>query len=89
MLIDEMSLGLAPSMIESVTVAVAEMQERTGIGVLVVEQNAAVAERLAHRALRIETGQVMVDREIEEEAHHVPTVDDPEVAPRQPTGARR
>jgi len=58
--------------------------------VLVVEQNAAVAERLAHRALRIETGRVMVDRDIEEEAHHVPTVDDePEVAPRLPTGAGR
>ncbi|WP_149535932.1 ABC transporter ATP-binding protein [Siccirubricoccus phaeus] len=55
---DEPSLGLAPSLVDAVFALVAEIRA-AGTTVLMVEQNAMAALRLADRAYLLETGQVV------------------------------
>jgi branched-chain amino acid transport system ATP-binding protein len=54
---DEPSLGLAPMMVETIGGMIAGIR-RQGTTVLLVEQNAALALRLADRAYVLETGRV-------------------------------
>lgn len=61
LLLDEPSLGLAPTIIRNITDTIAEINRRDGIGVLLVEQNARMALSLANRAYVIETGQIVAD----------------------------
>jgi branched-chain amino acid transport system ATP-binding protein len=56
-LIDELSLGLAPVIVERL-VPVIERVAASGVGVLLIEQFAAVALRLATRAHVIEGGRL-------------------------------
>ena len=56
-LFDEPSLGLAPIMVETIGTMIAGIRER-GTTVLLVEQNASLALRLADRAYVLETGRV-------------------------------
>jgi branched-chain amino acid transport system ATP-binding protein len=56
-LFDEPSLGLAPIMVETIGGMIAGIRER-GATVLLVEQNASLALRLADRAYVLETGRV-------------------------------
>jgi branched-chain amino acid transport system ATP-binding protein len=58
LMLDEPSLGLAPLVTREVFRVVGELNEREGVAVLVVEQNAAIALRAAHRAYVLETGRV-------------------------------
>ena len=55
LLLDEPSLGLAPLMVRTIFGAIRDLNRRTGLTVLLVEQNAWQALRLAHR------GYVMVN----------------------------
>jgi branched-chain amino acid transport system ATP-binding protein len=57
LLLDEPSLGLAPLLVKTIFAAVAEINAR-GVTVLLVEQNARAALRLAHRAYVLETGRI-------------------------------
>jgi branched-chain amino acid transport system ATP-binding protein len=57
LLLDEPSLGLAPLMAERIAETVKEINEQ-GTSVLLVEQNAALALRLAERAYVLEVGEV-------------------------------
>ncbi|MQA90113.1 MAG: ATP-binding cassette domain-containing protein [Gemmatimonas sp.] len=57
LLLDEPSLGLAPLVVEEVFDAVAELNRR-GTSVLLAEQNANAALRIATRGYVFETGQV-------------------------------
>jgi len=57
MLFDEPSLGLAPIMVETIGKMIARIREQ-GTTVLLVEQNASLALRLADRAYVLETGRV-------------------------------
>src|SRR6185437_3497006 len=57
LLFDEPSLGLAPIMVETIGTMIAGIRER-GTTVLLVEQNASLALRLADRAYVLETGRV-------------------------------
>ncbi|MCC6194501.1 MAG: ABC transporter ATP-binding protein [Burkholderiales bacterium] len=59
-LFDEPSLGLAPIMVETIGTMIAGIRER-GTTVLLVEQNAALALRLADRAYVLETGRVTLE----------------------------
>jgi ABC-type branched-subunit amino acid transport system ATPase component len=58
LLVDELSLGLAPGAISNLTTALKEYQERTGIAVLLVEQNVSVAMDLADSVYVLEAGHV-------------------------------
>jgi branched-chain amino acid transport system ATP-binding protein len=57
LLFDEPSLGLAPIMVETIGTMIATIRDQ-GTTVLLVEQNAALALRLADRAYVLETGRV-------------------------------
>jgi branched-chain amino acid transport system ATP-binding protein len=57
LLLDEPSLGLAPQVVQTIFNTLAEVNQQ-GVALLLVEQNAALALRLAHRAYVLETGQV-------------------------------
>ena len=58
LMFDEPSLGLAPSLVEQVFLIVQEIRAQ-GTTVLMVEQNAMAALRLADRAFLLETGHVV------------------------------
>jgi branched-chain amino acid transport system ATP-binding protein len=57
LLLDEPSLGLAPLVVAKVFEVIASLSAR-GISVLLVEQNARAALKLAHRGYVLETGRI-------------------------------
>lgn len=57
LLLDEPSLGLAPQIVETIFRIVLEVNKQ-GMTVLLVEQNAFQALKVAHRAYVIETGEI-------------------------------
>jgi branched-chain amino acid transport system ATP-binding protein len=61
MLLDEPSFGLAPLIVEELFEILREVNRETGVAMLVVEQNAALALELAEHAYLLETGRVVMD----------------------------
>ena len=61
LLLDEPSLGLAPMVVREIFRIVRELNEREGLAVLVVEQDARLALGAAARAYVLEVGRVAVD----------------------------
>jgi branched-chain amino acid transport system ATP-binding protein len=59
MLLDEPSLGLAPIIVSRIFKIIREINDQ-GTTVLLVEQNAKAALRLAHRAYVMETGKIVM-----------------------------
>lgn len=59
LLLDEPSLGLAPQVVETIFQTLAEIH-RSGVSILLVEQNAAKALAFADRAYVLETGRVVM-----------------------------
>ena len=62
LLLDEPSLGLAPLVVEEIMLLLAKINQQ-GIAVLLVEQNAYEALKLAHRAYVLETGNIVMTGE--------------------------
>jgi len=60
LLLDEPSLGLAPLVTREIFRIVSELNEKEGLTVLVVEQNAAIALEVASYAYVLEVGKVAV-----------------------------
>ncbi len=60
LMLDEPSLGLAPMIVREIFRIVRELNEREGLTVLVVEQDARIALRTAARAYVLEVGRVAV-----------------------------
>jgi branched-chain amino acid transport system ATP-binding protein len=58
LMLDEPSLGLAPIVIEQVFDKILELNKQTRLGVLLVEQNSAMALEIATRAFVLETGAI-------------------------------
>ena len=58
LMLDEPSLGLAPLITREVFRVVGDLNQKEGLSVLVVEQNAAIALSSAHRAYVLETGSI-------------------------------
>jgi branched-chain amino acid transport system ATP-binding protein len=58
LLLDEPSLGLAPLLVSEIFRIIRELNEREGLSVLVVEQNAHIALQLAQTAFVLEVGTV-------------------------------
>jgi len=68
-LLDEPTIGLAPSLIDEVYRIVHDLRGR-GIALLIVEQNARTALRNADRAYVLEQGRVRFEGSGEEILHH-------------------
>ena len=65
LLVDELSLGLAPVVVKRLVPTLAAVAE-SGVGVLLIEQFAHVALRLANRAYILEGGRIRYDGTAEE-----------------------
>jgi len=61
LLIDELSLGLAPVVVEDLARRVSSIRRELGITVLLVEQNAGVALAVADSGYVLETGRVVLE----------------------------
>ena len=70
LLLDEPSLGLAPTITREFFAIVKRLNEEEGLTVLVVEQNATVALEAAQRAYVLEVGRVAVSGESAELQRH-------------------
>jgi branched-chain amino acid transport system ATP-binding protein len=66
LMLDEPSLGLAPLVTREVFRVVTDLNEKEGLAVLVVEQNAAIALAAAARAYVLETGSVKISGDADE-----------------------
>jgi branched-chain amino acid transport system ATP-binding protein len=62
LLLDEPSLGLAPMLVKSIFKAIREINQ-TGVTVILVEQNARAALKLANRAYVLDVGSVVLKGE--------------------------
>jgi branched-chain amino acid transport system ATP-binding protein len=60
LLMDEPSTGLAPLMVAEVGNQISDVSQRLGVSILLVEQNARMALRLADRAYCLELGKVVL-----------------------------
>ena len=65
LMMDEPSLGLAPVVIDAVAEAILDIN-KTGISVLLVEQNAGLVTRVAKKCYVIEVGKVVLEGQISE-----------------------
>lgn len=65
LLLDEPSLGLAPVIVEQIFAFIRDLR-KTGTTVLLVEQNASMALRIADRAYVLETGAITMSGEASE-----------------------
>jgi branched-chain amino acid transport system ATP-binding protein len=70
LMLDEPSLGLAPTVVQEIFRIVKELNADDGLTVLVVEQNANVALDAAARAYVLEVGQVAIEGESAELRRH-------------------
>jgi branched-chain amino acid transport system ATP-binding protein len=59
MLLDEPSLGLAPTLVQSIFGVISDIKQR-GVTILLVEQNAHMALRVADRGYVLETGRIVL-----------------------------
>ena len=62
LLLDEPSLGLAPKLVQEIFRTISEINKQ-GVTILLVEQNARIALRVAKRAYVLETGKVALSGE--------------------------
>jgi len=60
LLLDEPSLGLAPLIVSQIFAAIGRINRERGTAILLVEQNAHHALRLAHRGYVLATGRVVM-----------------------------
>jgi branched-chain amino acid transport system ATP-binding protein len=70
LMLDEPSLGLAPTIVRELFATVRKLNEEDGLTVLVVEQNATIALEIAARAYVLEVGRVAVEGTSDELRRH-------------------
>jgi branched-chain amino acid transport system ATP-binding protein len=68
-LLDEPSLGLSPVMVQGIAKIIKEINQN-GVSIILVEQNANLALRLAHKGYVLETGKVVLEARAEELLHN-------------------
>ncbi|MBI3435221.1 MAG: ABC transporter ATP-binding protein [Proteobacteria bacterium] len=61
LLIDELSLGLAPMVVEDLAARLVEIRRELGIAILLVEQSASVALAFADHGYVMENGRIVLD----------------------------
>ena len=59
--IDELSLGLAPMVVDTLAEHLRALHRERGLAVLLIEQNAALAFELCDRAYVLEAGRMVLD----------------------------
>jgi branched-chain amino acid transport system ATP-binding protein len=59
LMLDEPSFGVAPRVVEEIFAIIRRVNREGGVGVLLIEQNAALALALADHAVLLETGRVV------------------------------
>ena len=70
LLLDEPSLGLAPIIINEIFKELTEVNQKMGMTILIVEQNAKKALQLSHRAYVIQTGKIVMEGKSSELLHN-------------------
>jgi branched-chain amino acid transport system ATP-binding protein len=60
LLLDEPSMGLAPILVETVFDTIKEINEKEGVTVLLVEQNAHMSLQISHRGYVLQTGEIVI-----------------------------
>ena len=60
LLLDEPSFGLAPLIVQEIFGIMRRVREESGVGILLVEQNANLALELADLAFLLETGRIVM-----------------------------
>jgi len=68
LLMDEPSMGVAPLVLEEISLAIRDI-EKQGISIVLVEQNSHMAFTLAKRAYILEVGRIVGEGAVEELAH--------------------
>jgi branched-chain amino acid transport system ATP-binding protein len=61
LLMDEPSMGLAPVLVESIFKIIRDLNQNEGTTILLVEQNAHMALRVAHRGYVLQTGSIVLE----------------------------
>jgi branched-chain amino acid transport system ATP-binding protein len=61
LLVDELSLGLAPVVVQDLTRRLAEIKRELGLSILIVEQSAALALDIADYGYVMENGRIVLD----------------------------
>lgn len=69
LMLDEPSLGLAPLIVREIFQIIGELR-RTGVSILLVEQNARAALQIADYAYVLETGEIVLEGKAQELASH-------------------
>jgi branched-chain amino acid transport system ATP-binding protein len=70
LMIDELSLGLAPVVVQDLTQRLLAVRDELGIAILLVEQSATVALEIADYAYVMENGRIVLDGDRERLAGH-------------------
>ncbi len=66
LLLDEPSLGLAPLLVKTIFQTIKEINESGGVTIVLVEQNARAALKLAHRGYVLEVGNIVLEEDTAE-----------------------
>jgi len=61
LLMDEPSMGLAPVLVEAIFKVIRDLNQNDGTTILLVEQNAHMALRVAHRGYVLQTGAIVLE----------------------------
>ena len=59
LLLDEPSLGIAPKIVAEIAAAISRLNRDVGMSIILVEQNARLALKLAHHAYALEHGEIV------------------------------
>lgn len=70
LLVDEVSMGLMPKLVDEVFAVLRRLNRERGLTVLLVEQNARASLAISDRAYVLETGQLVLSGTPEELEHH-------------------
>jgi branched-chain amino acid transport system ATP-binding protein len=70
LLMDEPSMGLAPVLVELIFGVIRNLNQQDGTTILLVEQNALMALKYAHRAYVLETGKIVISGDSQEIAQN-------------------